>query len=370
MDKKEGVLLVTSNGVGLGHLSRVMAIAQQLKDDFEPVIFTLSSAISIPISQGFRTEYLRSHDAPLLDAKSWQTLLERRLNYLNSIYLPRLILFDGTYPYAGLVRFLLQQKHLKKVWLRRGMWRKGIGHDAIKLEQFFDLVIEPGDYASDYDTGATSTSSIVAERVSPIIFAPVSLTREAAREELGIKPNETAALVQLGVGKVNDVPALIHAVTDELTNRGISTYIAVSVLSDIPKFDHPKVRIIRSFPVSKYFSAFDFGLFPSGYNSFHEALSLELPAIFVPNAHTKLDDQTRRSKWAVDQSLAFEWTSGEAESLAPLIEQMISDKTRSEMKSRMSLLSAPTGAFEVANIINAAFRGSKEPTNEGVQNPF
>ena len=64
MDKKEGVLLVTSNGVGLGHLSRVMAIAQQLKDDFEPVIFTLSSAISIPISQGFRTEYLRSHDAP------------------------------------------------------------------------------------------------------------------------------------------------------------------------------------------------------------------------------------------------------------------------------------------------------------------
>ena len=55
-------LLCTSNGVGLGHLTRQMAVARFLQETHDVVIFTLSPAASLAVGAGFHTEYLRSHE--------------------------------------------------------------------------------------------------------------------------------------------------------------------------------------------------------------------------------------------------------------------------------------------------------------------
>ena len=124
-------MLCTSNGVGLGHLSRVMAVARHLETDFDIVIFTLSAAVSIPVSQGFRTEYLRSHEYSEFDGTEWNRLLEQRLEHLHDLYEPQVVLFDGTHPYAGLCRYLSRHAELTRVWQRRGMWRPGEGASAL-----------------------------------------------------------------------------------------------------------------------------------------------------------------------------------------------------------------------------------------------
>ena len=54
------VLFMTSNGTGLGHLTRSMAIARRLDAGIEPAFFTLSAAAPVVRGQGFRVEYMGS----------------------------------------------------------------------------------------------------------------------------------------------------------------------------------------------------------------------------------------------------------------------------------------------------------------------
>ena len=44
--ERHRVLFVTSNGTGLGHLTRTMAIARRLDERFQPLILTLSGGES------------------------------------------------------------------------------------------------------------------------------------------------------------------------------------------------------------------------------------------------------------------------------------------------------------------------------------
>src|SRR2546421_25850 len=64
MMDRERILFVTSNGTGLGHLTRSMAIARRLGPEVEPLFFTLSEAASVVREVGFAVEYMASHGGP------------------------------------------------------------------------------------------------------------------------------------------------------------------------------------------------------------------------------------------------------------------------------------------------------------------
>src|SRR4051794_361813 len=98
-----GILLCTSNGVGLGHLTRVMAIGNELAAITSPVIFTLSGAVSIPVQQGFDVEHLPSSEYRISARHGWHRLLGARLRFLLETYEPSVVVFDGVHPYVGFV---------------------------------------------------------------------------------------------------------------------------------------------------------------------------------------------------------------------------------------------------------------------------
>ena len=52
------ILFTTSNGTGLGHLTRSMAIARRLPDGVEPLFLTLSAAAPVVEEMGFPVEYV------------------------------------------------------------------------------------------------------------------------------------------------------------------------------------------------------------------------------------------------------------------------------------------------------------------------
>ena len=58
------VLFVTSNGTGLGHLTRSMAIARRLRSGLEPFFITFSAGAPVVREQGFPVEYIASYDRP------------------------------------------------------------------------------------------------------------------------------------------------------------------------------------------------------------------------------------------------------------------------------------------------------------------
>ena len=57
-----------------------------------------------------------------------------------------------------------------------------------------------------------------------------------------------------------------------------------------------RVRIIRDYPNSRFFKAFDFAIMAAGYNSFHEAIQFSLPTIFYPNMDSNLYFQNNKFK--------------------------------------------------------------------------
>lgn len=351
------VMFCTSNGVGLGHLSRVMAVGRRMQDEFDVVIFTLSAAISIPVSQGFRTEYLRSHEWSEFDGSTWNTVMHQRMRHLHDMYRPSLVLFDGTHPYAGLCRYLDEHPEIVRVWERRGMWRPGIGVEALQRRGHFDHVIEPGDYARAYDHGATATAADGARTVGPIRYGDAPFDRAQARAALGLDGDGVTALLQLGAGQINDVNSLIRHAVDHLTAAGVTVVIAASVLSTAPDVAVEGVRVVQEYPISDYFAAFDMGFFAGGYNSYHEALSLGLPSVFVPNTSTKLDDQGARTRFAADQGLGLDWHDSERPTLDALVERILDPAERAAMRTAMAALPPADGASEAASLLAGLIRG-------------
>jgi UDP:flavonoid glycosyltransferase YjiC (YdhE family) len=345
-------MLCTSNGTGLGHLARVMSVGEQLRADIDVVIFTLSAAVSVAVNQGFRTEYLRSREYSGLSGPSWNSLLSQRLEHLAELYRPSVILFDGTHPYLGMCRMLDRHDEIAAVWQRRGMWRHGLGEEAIARSRHFDAIIEPGDYAAASDRGLTANSTGPIERVAPMRYGPPALDRDTARSALGLDGDRPAALVQLGAGQINDVGSMVSNVCASLLEEGSSDVVlAASVLSKVIEPEDDRVKVIRQFPIATYLNAFDFGFFAGGYNSFHEALSLGLPAVFVPNLSTKLDDQASRCHFAAEADLALAWDGVTTSDLASVIEQITSPEVRERLRRRMGELAPADGAAAAAAVV-------------------
>ena len=64
------------------------------------------------------------------------------------------------------------------------------------------------------------------------------------------------------------------------------------------------MHVVRDFPLSRRFRAFDLAVSAAGYNSFHELLRFGIPTLFIPNQDTALDDQQGRAQFAADRGLA------------------------------------------------------------------
>ncbi|MEZ5246405.1 MAG: glycosyltransferase [Acidimicrobiales bacterium] len=344
------VLLCTANGVGLGHLSRMMAVGRALEAHTDVVVFTLSQAAAIPVAQGFHTEFVRSSEYGTVDGTEWNDFYAARLGGLIDFYQPTAIVFDGPHPYMGLCKAIADHPDRQWVWFRRGMWRADAGHAAISRSNLFPLIIEPGEFAADYDHGLTATRRFEALRVGPVTFGTKDsvIPRAAARAELGLDPDRPAALVQLGAGQINDVASLSGRVLDALRRHDIQVAVAESVLVRDPVELPGDVIRVRRYPLAAYTDAFDLSFMASGYNSFHEALALGLPTLFIPNLHTKMDDQSARARYAAEAGVGLQWSEGDPTPLESVIDQLADPAEQRRLREGMRHLPPADGAAAAA----------------------
>jgi len=357
MTERPTVLLCTTNGVGLGHLTRTMAIADELDDAIDVVLFTLSGAVAIPLRAGFHVEHLLSPGHPAFTADQWHDLLESRLGHLVEHHRPAVLLFDGVHPYRGLLGAMRRMRRVRTIWQRRGMWKPGVGADAMRATQRFDDVVEPGDYAAAADRGLTAGDRAAARVVHPIVYRYAErLGRDVACERVGVDPADVNVLVQLGAGRINDAASLVGAAMRSLRRHDVTVTVARSELSrhNNNASDHEAgVRIVRHFPVSDLFPAFDAAVLAAGYNSFHEALGLGLPAVFAPNTAAATDDQAARAGWADEHGAGVRWDTSSAGDVDRAIHAIVDDTVRSSIRDRLATLPPPTGASEVARLIES-----------------
>ena len=348
------VLFVTSNGAGLGHISRMMAIARELPGKRSAELLTLSTAYRNVGGQGMTVHYFPSSEASGQDPRRWNRHFRAHLNRLMESSLPRLVVFDGTWVYSALAE-VCRAKGIPLVWVQRGMWREEVDlastqrHHAATVA---DYVIVPGDYAGEerVDSGP---------RITPVYTGPVVMTtkdelldRESACAALNLDAGRKYVLLNLGGGDISDPTTLAHSFRHLLAEMA-PELVPVQVISPLsPRPETvPGVERIRAYPVMKYVRAFEFTVCAAGYNSSQEAVSLGIPAIMVPNRMTRTDDQVRRTRQLAAQELCFnaEDEAGQRQALA----QMLDLEQRAALQQRLDALSEPRGAQEAASFLES-----------------
>ena len=113
----------------------------------------------------------------------------------------------------------------------------------------------------------------------------------------------------------------------------------------------PGVRLVRGFPVSRYVNAFDFTVAASGYNTFNETISSGLPAIFIPNDHASMDDQSGRAAFAEVNGAGFHLPEGRVREIGGIIDTLMDPTTRALIRLNALRISKPNGAGEAARAV-------------------
>lgn len=352
------VLFVSSNGAGVGHLMRLMAYAKQATDTIEPVFLTLSQGVKVVDDAGYLVEYLPSRGVTNAPARDWHPHLRDRLVELFARYDIDTVVFDGTWPYQGLLDALLLCPDVTFVWSRRALWKKGVKNPFLTDPRgLTDLVVEPGDAAESHDVGATVRLRASATRVTDVRFVDDDemLNRTDARTALQIDPDVTAVLVHLGAGNINDTSHTLGRLVSRLANEGhTAVYVTRSIIANDAGATYENVHGLSVYPLAKYLPAFDYAFAASGYNSFHEMLAAGVPCGWVANTDTATDDQAARARYAAHVGIGVDVTGETPEQIDAAVTRLSDAATRERMRERMRQRHQPNGAAAAMQAIETA----------------
>ncbi len=305
----KSLLLLTSNGVGMGHLARQSAVALAAPADTRVTIMSMSAALPSIGQLGLLGEYCPGPDRRWQPDVRWPHYVSARIQAIANEVDADVVSFDGVAPYRGVTLAKREMPDTPFVWFRRGMWQPGANEGQLWKADLFDFVLEPGDLSAAADRGATAGQDDVV-RVPPVsLYQTIErLNRQDARSALNLTLETTTVLVTLGTGRLGDVASPGQTIVDailERTNWQVAVLKSAIAENIIPLKPDARVREVSGvFPLVKYLDAFDAVVSAAGYNAVHEFLPAGLPTMLVPNTQTRTDDQVARAREAEHQGYA------------------------------------------------------------------
>ena len=340
------VLYVSSNGFGMGHLTRLMAMARRRSPGVRPYVVSMSRAVPVVAEQGLDYEYIPSRDDLGIGARRWRMLFVERFHELLARERPDVVVFDGVHPYEGVLTSRSVLPDVRLVWSRRAMWRPGLGREPLESAAVFDLILEPGELAAELDAGAT-VGRTDAVRVGPVTLLDDDelLPRNQAAQALGVDPSRPTALVTLGVGSIKDVESDVGRVVRGLVAvPGLQVVVTRPAIAardgDLP----PGVSAVSLYPISRYLRAVDFAVAAAGYNSFHELVLGGVPTAFAANTTTGRDDQPARARWAELAGVGLDVPVLDDAGVARVLDELADPRRRATRTGALARVRQPNGA--------------------------
>ncbi|MGI9491257.1 MAG: hypothetical protein ACR2QF_02400, partial [Geminicoccaceae bacterium] len=188
------ILFVSDDSPYLEHLTRQLAIAERLPASLMPHFVTTARNARLVEQRGYPVDYVPAHNSPAYrqifdDASSWNYWFERHLAELITFTSARALVFDGVYPFGGVMTNQPRFPDLPFAWIRQSLWRPGAKRDALKHSREFNLIIEPGDLAFAYDRGPIEALRHQVLETGPICLDQ-PIARDEARQSLGLSDND------------------------------------------------------------------------------------------------------------------------------------------------------------------------------------
>jgi hypothetical protein len=354
MADRPSIILATSNGTGMGHLARQLAVGLAAGDEARITLFSFSMALPTVSAERIRGEYCPGPDRDWIPPQVWDRYVADRLAALVREVGAHVVAFDGVAPYRGVTLAKRMLPATAFVWFRRGLWREGVNSGQLWKSSLFDLIVEPGDLASEGDLGPTAGRDD-AVRVPPIGLLEVvdRLPLDRAAEALGLHPGRPTLLLVLGSGRLGEVAEPGKIVVEEtLKTTGWQICILTSAIArlHVPAREADRIRPVSGvFPLARYLAAFDAAVSAAGYNAVHELIPAGIPTLLLPNLQTRTDDQETRAGVVADRGLAITAVdTGDA--LRQAVERLLRTDTRQRLRNTIARLdpSQATGGARAA----------------------
>jgi UDP:flavonoid glycosyltransferase YjiC (YdhE family) len=351
------VVLFNINGSGMGHLSTCLAYANRLRGRARPVFFSLASAIETIHAMGFEADYFVSRFWSRASGWSWDRQLAQRLGLMFERVRPEVVVFDGTWPFRGLLDAAAAYGVPRIVWSNLTLYKEGMRKVPVR-ESNFDLVIRLGELGSHFavEREATPGRKVTIPPVT-LLKEDELLGRDEARDALGLSRDGRYALFSLGPGNLKDVSSIGRGLIDEMKERGYTVVWARAPISvkDLPLPDD--IIPIAVYPLVRFMRAFDVFVGAAGYNTCCEVLQSGVPSLFVPNTEVA-DDQTRRAEMVAQAAPAVVSPCETSEQRSRAVERllMLGGETQAG-DSKLDLSGAERAADEILALIGSGRRG-------------
>jgi len=353
--KNARILFMPTNGAGLGHVTRLLAIARRLIKDTrisECVFLTTSDALNIFRKEGFTAYHYPSPDLlrDRIKSKGWNNGIKNILTMIMHDHEINAFIFDGVFPYAGMLDTITRNEDLFAIWVKRGMLKPGVDDRVNKAKKSFDVLIVPGEVGQK-NLSRDSSGMII---VPPIVYLDKQelLPREIALDNLGLDPKKKTVFIQPAAGNVKSVITEVETIIDTLKKYdGLQIVLTESIISKTGFSNFKDVRIIRGYPLSIYYLAFDFAICAAGYNTFAEMLYFGIPSIFVPRTEAQSDDQLSRAMICEVTGTGLVLHPFSQQRAEKHIETMLDEEKNAEYRKRCSNQSCINGADVAVSVI-------------------
>ena len=353
---RKSIVMFPTNGVGFGHFTRLLSIARRIKkldEEVEVIFFTTMPTLHLLKREGIPAYHLpgrkKFNDMP---ANTWNKIVEENIANVFAIHKPSMFIFDGAFPYRGMLNSIQGRDEIKKVWLRRGTFKKGSTKIPVDSINHFDYIITPKDSVELEEHDMEFTSTVV--KCDPILYLDEIELRpkEDLRNRLGIPHDAIVCYLQLGAGEINDIESDISICLSELEkHENVYVVLGESMLGGRLPSIGGRVRVLTDYPNSLDFNAFDFTIMAAGYNSYHEAIRFSVPTISIPNTNTGMDDQLARVEVAEEAGAVIVLREVSKRRVQAVVERILDESVRNSMIKASEKLHRPNGANQMAKWI-------------------
>ncbi len=349
------VLFYAVNGLGLGHVSRLLAIARalrRLRPDAQCLFLTGSEADWIIYREGFASFKVPSRSArataqldPALHVRTVQSVTWSLITAFD----PHVLVVD-TFPGGTLQELVpLLRWPIKKVFVFREQRPDLAGDSYLQhLLGLYQLIIVPH---CPGELQVPLPSTVPAVWSGPILARErgEALSREQAELVLGLPHAGDRPRLYINFGGGGD-PEVAYLVRTAIAAAAlVPAYLPVLAPGPLARdeMDLPRgVTLVHHYPMVDCLAAFDVALSAAGYNTTHELLHHGLPAVLIPVVKG-LDDQPARVARAMAAGAVLSAEADSPEALATPLRRLLDPALRHALATAGQAL-APSGGAEMA----------------------
>lgn len=318
-------LFYASNGLGIGHLSRLLSVAQSLSEKApasEILFLTQSEAGPFPETFPFYAIRVPGRNRARtggLTAKSYLQTVRPLILQAIAAFDPHLMVTD-TFPEGPEKElspamewpihkaFIFREQHARRTedpYMQQALRR-------------YNRILVP------HDEGTVPIPAFLKNDprlrwTGPVLPLQPLLSRKEARERLGIPPDQKTLLLSFGGGGDPEGKRRAKDVALFLRRKHIPFFYASGPLNHtLPEGIHAS-EWLPLWPVRPFLQAFDGAIAGGGYNTVHELLEARIPA-FLCGFSRALDPQGERIERLAGEGLVMALKGHDNGSLEPSLD--------------------------------------------------